>query len=139
MDRIVITGMGAVSPLGCGVETAWRRLLAGRSGIRRLPDDIVEGVAAKIGGVVPSVVEDPDGGFDPDQAASPKDQRKMDRFILLALAAARQAVTMAGWSPSNDRERERSGTMIASGIGGFPAIARAVRTTDQEGPRRLSP
>ncbi|HEY1929240.1 MAG TPA: beta-ketoacyl-ACP synthase II [Caulobacteraceae bacterium] len=139
MPRVVVTGMGAVSPLGCGVETVWRRLLAGRSGIRALPDDIVEGVAAKIGGVVPSIAEDPEGGFDPDQAASPKDQRKMDRFILLALAASREAVTMAGWSPSNERERQRTGTMIASGIGGFPAIARAVRTTDQEGPRRLSP
>jgi 3-oxoacyl-[acyl-carrier-protein] synthase II len=137
--RVVITGMGVVSPLGCGVETVWQRLLAGRSGIRGLPDDIVDGVAAKIGGVVPTIAEDPEGGFDPDQAASPKDQRKVDRFILLALAAAREAVSMAGWSPSNERERQRTGTIIASGIGGFPAIVRAVRTTDHEGPRRLSP
>jgi 3-oxoacyl-[acyl-carrier-protein] synthase II len=139
MRRVVITGMGAVSPLGCGVETVWRRLLAGRSGVRRLADAITEGVAAKIAGVVPSAAEDAEGGFDPDQAAPPKDQRKMDRFILLALAAAREAVTMAGWTPSNDHERQRTGTMIASGIGGFPAIVRAVRTTDAEGPRRLSP
>ena len=139
MRRIVVTGLGVVSPLGSDVETAWRRLLAGRSGIRRLPDEMVEDIPAKIAGVVPSIAEDPEGGFDPDRAVSPRDQRRMDRFILFGLEAARQAVAMAGWRPEDPRGREGTATVIGSGIGGFPAIAEAVRTTDSKGPRRLGP
>jgi 3-oxoacyl-[acyl-carrier-protein] synthase II len=139
MRRIVVTGLGAASPLGCGVETVWARLLAGRSGVRRLPEALVDDIPAKIAGVVPSKDEDPEAGLDPDAAASPKDQRKMDRFILLGLAAAQEAVAVAGWRPETPEQRERTGTVIASGIGGFPAIAEAVRTTDARGPRRLSP
>ncbi|WP_038358608.1 beta-ketoacyl-ACP synthase II [Bosea sp. UNC402CLCol] len=139
MRRIVVTGMGVVSPLGCGTEIAWRRLLAGRSGLRRLPDGIAETLPAKIAGVVPSKIEDDEGGFDPDTVIAPKDQRKMDRFIQFALVAAREALTQAGWQPQTELERERTATVIASGIGGFPAIVEAVRTTDQRGVRRLSP
>ena len=139
MRRIVVTGMGVVSPLGCGTEIAWQRLLAGRSGLRRLPDAIVETLPAKVAGVVPSKAEDSEGGFDPDVVIAPKDQRKMDRFIQFALVAAREALTQAGWQPQSEAERERTATVIASGIGGFPAIAEAVRTTDQRGARRLSP
>lgn len=139
MRRIVVTGMGAVSPLGCGTELVWRRLLAGRSGLRRLPDSIVETLPAKIAGVVPSREEDSEGGFDPDAYVPPKDQRKMDRFILFALAAAQEAIGQAGWHPASEAEQERTATVIATGIGGFPAIAEAVRTVDQRGARRLSP
>lgn len=139
MRRIVVTGMGVVSPLGCGTELAWQRLLAGRSGLRRLPDSIAETLPAKIAGLVPSKDEDAEGGFDPDAVIAPKDQRKMDRFIQFALVAAKEALAQAGWQPRNEGERERTATVIASGIGGFPAIAEAVRTTDQRGVRRLSP
>jgi 3-oxoacyl-[acyl-carrier-protein] synthase II len=137
--RVVITGMGLVTPLGVGVETVWRRLLDGRSGVRRLPDEVVPDVPAKIGGVAPSRAEDPEGGFDLDAAVPPKDQKKMDRFIQFALAAAEEALEQAGWRPQTDAERERTATIIASGIGGFPVIAEAVRTTDARGVRRLSP
>ncbi|CAN7317593.1 beta-ketoacyl-ACP synthase II [Bosea sp. LjRoot237] len=139
MRRIVVTGLGVVSPLGCGAELAWQRLLAGRSGLRRLPDAIAETLPAKVAGVVPSKAEDNEGGFDPDVAIAPKDQRKMDRFIQFALVAAKEALAQAGWQPQSEAERERTATVIASGIGGFPAIAEAVRTTDQRGVRRLSP
>ncbi|MEW6450930.1 MAG: beta-ketoacyl-ACP synthase II [Pseudomonadota bacterium] len=139
MRRIVVTGLGAVSPLGAKVETSWSRLLAGRSGIRRLPDGVVRDLPAKIGGVVPSLEEDPDAGFDPNTALAPKDQRRADRFILFALAAADEAITQATWKPAVDHERARTATIIASGIGGFPAITDAVRTVDQRGVRRLSP
>ena len=139
MRRIVVTGMGAVSPLGCGTEIAWQRLLAGWSGLRRLPDAIVETLPAKVAGIVPSKAEDAEGGFDPDAVIAPKDQRKMDRFIQFALVAAKEALAQAGWQPQNEAERERTATVIASGIGGFPAIAEAVRTVDQRGARRLSP
>jgi 3-oxoacyl-[acyl-carrier-protein] synthase II len=139
MRRIVVTGMGAVSPLGATVSSSWERLVAGRSGLRRLLDDIVGDLPAKVGGVVPSIEEDPEAGFDPDTVLPPKDQRKVDRFILLALAAADQAIAQARWKPGSDEQRLRTATIIASGIGGFPAITEAVRTVDQKGPRRLSP
>lgn len=137
--RIVITGMGIASPLGCGVELVWQRLLAGQSGLRRLPDDIVGELPAKVGGLVPSIGEDPGGGLNPDQIASVKDQRKMDRFILLTLAAAKEALGQAAWNPTTGSEQERTATIIASGVGGFPAIADAVRTVDTRGARKLSP
>ncbi|MEY9786276.1 hypothetical protein ABIE77_000834 [Sinorhizobium fredii] len=139
MRRIVITGMGAVSPLGANVATSWSRLLAGRSGIRRLPDEVVGDLPAKVGGTVPSLEEDPEAGFDPNTVFAPKDQRKVDRFILFALAAAEEALNQANWRPDSETDRLRTATIIASGIGGFPAITEAVRTVDQRGVRRLSP
>ncbi len=139
MRRIVVTGMGVVSPLGCGVETAWNRLISGRSGVRALPAEVAGDLPAKIAGLVPSHVDDPDAGFDPDKAAQPKDQRKMDRFILFALMAADEALATAQWKPSGVVAQGRTATVIASGIGGFPAIADAVRTTETRGARRLSP
>lgn len=137
--RIVVTGMGAVTPLGCGVELVWERLLAGRSGIRQLPESLIGDLSVRIGGQVPTPEEDSEGGFDPDLVLSAKDQRKVDRFILFALAAAEEALAQAGWKPATAQDQERTATIIASGIGGFPAIADAVRTTDSKGPRRLSP
>lgn len=139
MRRIVVTGMGAITPLAAGVEASWSRLLAGRSGIRRLPDEVVGNLPAKIGGVVPSLEEDPEAGFDPNIVLAPKDQRKVDRFILFGLAAAQEALAQAGWAPASEADRLRTATIIASGIGGFPAITEAVRTVDQRGVRRLSP
>ncbi|QJT25976.1 beta-ketoacyl-[acyl-carrier-protein] synthase II [Aeromonas media] len=137
--RIVVTGMGAVTPLGYGVETVWQRLLAGQSGLRRLPEAFTEGLAAKVGAMVPSLTEDPLAGFDPDAVVPSKEQKKMDRFILFAIAAAKEALLQANWVPRTAAEQERTATIIASGIGGFPAIVDAVRTTDERGPRRLSP
>ena len=139
MRRIVVTGMGAVTPLAADVKTSWSRLLAGRSGIRRLPDDVVGDLPAKIGGVVPSLEEDPEAGLNANAFVAPKDQRRIDHFILFALAAAEEALTQAKWKPSSENERIRTATIIASGVGGFPAITEAVRTVDQRGVRRLSP
>ncbi len=137
--RVVVTGMGAVTPLGRGVELVWQRLLAGASGIRALPEELIGDLAVRIGGQVPGLETDPLGGFDPDSVLSQKEQRKVDRFILFALAAAEDALIQAQWAPTSAIEQERTATIIASGIGGFPAIAEAVRTTDGKGPRRLSP
>ncbi len=137
--RIVITGMGIASPLGCGIEPVWQRLLAGKSGLRRLPDEIVSDLPAKVGGVVPSLEEDAEAGLNPDAVVTPKDQRKMDRFILLALAATDEALQQAQWQPATAEQQERTATIIASGVGGFPAIADAVRTADERGTRKLSP
>ena len=139
MRRIVVTGQGLVSPLGCGVDLAWSRLAAGRSGIRALPEAIAAQLPAKIAGLVPDRQQDPEGGFDPDRAAPPKDQRKMDRFILFSLLAAEEAINQAGWVAETPTQQQRTATIIASGIGGFPAMVEAVRTTDTRGVRRLSP
>ena len=132
MRRVVVTGMGAVSPLGCGIEISWCRLLEGWSGVRLLPEWSLA-LPARIAGLVPGKAEDAAGGFDPAQAAAPKDQRKMDRFILFALLAAAEAVAQAKWAPQDIAALERTATIIASGSGGFPAIVEAVRTTDQRG------
>ncbi|CAO1660328.1 beta-ketoacyl-ACP synthase II [Salinicola sp. NYA28a] len=138
MRRIVVTGMGILSPLGCGIETVWQRLLSGASGLRRLPAETVEGLAVGVGGPVPTIEED-SAGFDPDATMDPKERRKMDRFIQMAVAAAEEALAQANWFPQTEAEKERTATLIGSGIGGFPAIADAVRTVDSRGPRRLSP
>ena len=124
--RIVVTGMGMVSPLGCGVETAWTQLLQGRSGLVALDEALVEGIPSRVGGVVQ--------GFDPASVADAKDLKKMDRFSLFALAAARDALAQAGWRPETDEQRERTATIVASAVGGFGTIAEAVRTTDMRGP-----
>ncbi|MBB4250658.1 beta-ketoacyl-ACP synthase II [Rhizobium sp. BK008] len=139
MDRIVVTGMGLVSPLGTGIEPAWKRLLDGGSGLRVLAEDIVGELAAKVGGIVPGITEDAQAGFDPDRYIPPKDQKKMDRFIHFAMAATEEAVKQAGWMPTDEGERERTATIIASGVGGFPAITEAVRIGETRGVRRLSP
>ncbi|KUM43599.1 beta-ketoacyl-ACP synthase II [Pseudomonas sp. EpS/L25] len=137
--RIVVTGMGTVSPLGCGIDRVWARLLAGRSGLGLLPPEVSDGVGSLIAGQVPSLAEDPEAGYDPLVAIAAKDLKKMDRFIEFALVAAREALDQAGWQPTSEAQRERTATIIASGVGGFGAIAEAVRTTDARGPRRLSP
>jgi 3-oxoacyl-[acyl-carrier-protein] synthase II len=137
--RIVVTGLGLVSPLGCGVEAVWARLIASRSGIRRLPDTMVHDVAAKIGGRVPTKAEDPEAGYDPHLLVSPKDQKRMDPFIHLAIAAAEEAIAQSGWRPASGLERERTATIIASGIGGFTAMSEAMVTVQTRGARRLSP
>lgn len=130
--------MGLVTPLGVGIEAVWERLIGSGSGIRRLPDSMVPDVEAKIGGIVPSIEEDA-AGFDINRTIPPKEQRKMDRFIHFALEAARQAVEQARWAPETEEEKNRTATILASGIGGFPAITDAVRTAEARGSRRLSP
>jgi 3-oxoacyl-[acyl-carrier-protein] synthase II len=139
MRRIVVTGFGIVSPLGCGAELVWQRLLAGRSGIRRLSDNLVSDVAAKIAGVVPTIDEDAEGGFDPSRTVNAKEQKRTDRFIQFAMAAANEAIAQSGWAPKTDSERNRTATIIASGIGGFHSMKQAVHTTDERGARKLSP
>ena len=135
--RIVVTGMGLVSPLGCGVDRVWSSLIAGRSGIRRLPPGFADEVACQLAGLVPG--PDEADGFRPDAVVPQRDLKKMDRFIQFALGAADEALAQAGWKSASEAERARTATIVASGIGGFHAITEAVRTTDTRGPRRLSP
>lgn len=139
MRDVVITGLGLVTPLGAGVETNWARLTAGQSGLRRITGFDTADLPAKVAGIVPDIADDAEGGFDPETAAPPKDRRKMDRFIHFALAATAEAMAQANWQPADDAARSRAGCIIATGIGGFPAIAEATRTVERAGPRKLSP
>src|SRR5260221_12113337 len=139
MRGVVVGGMGAMSPVAGVVEPICSRVVARGLAIPTCPAAITADLSAKVGGQVPDVAVDPEGGFDPDRVAPRKDQRKMDRFILFALLAADEAIAQANWKPEDVRSHQRTATVIASGIGGFPAIADAVRTTDIKGIRRLSP
>lgn len=138
-NRVVITGMGIVSPLGCGLSHVWSSLVEGKSGISRLDDEMVDDIACKVAGQVPSIEEDPHHGFDPLSTIPAKERKKMDRFIEFALVAAKEALTQANWFPQEEAQRDRTATVIATGIGGFSEITNAVRTTDSRGPRKLSP
>ena len=114
VKRIVVTGMGIVSPLGCGVQHVWQSLLAGKSGITRLSEQLVADIPCKVAGQVPSIDSDPLHGFDPLATIPAKERKKMDRFIEFALVAAREALTQAGWSPASAAEQERTATVIAT-------------------------
>ncbi|HEX4111032.1 MAG TPA: beta-ketoacyl-ACP synthase II [Stellaceae bacterium] len=138
MRRVAVTGLGLVTPLGIGVENVWGRLLAGESGIKAIQDFDVSDLTAKIAGQVPRG-DTASGLFNADDWIPPKDQRKMDDFIVYAIAAAEQAVTDAGWKPQDENDRERTGVMIGSGIGGLPGINEGALTLVEKGPRRLSP
>jgi 3-oxoacyl-[acyl-carrier-protein] synthase II len=137
-DPIVVTGMGAVSPLGVGTGVNWRRLIEGRSGIGPNTRFDVSAFAARIAGLVPRKPDDPDG-FDPLDTIDAKEVKKMDLFIQYGLAAAAEAIAQSGWSPATEAERAATATIIGSGVGGSPVMAEAARTIIEKGPRRLSP
>jgi 3-oxoacyl-[acyl-carrier-protein] synthase II len=137
--RIVVTGTGLVTPLGCGVDEVWRRLLAGVSGISTLPNHIGEGTGVAVAGQVPALDIDPVAGYNADALIPAKERKKMDRFIEFALVAAHEALAQANWYPTDEADCQRTATVIGSGVGGFGALAEAIRVTDARGPRRLSP
>ncbi|MCB1413625.1 MAG: beta-ketoacyl-ACP synthase II [Xanthobacteraceae bacterium] len=138
MRRVVVTGLGMVTPLGCGVETSWQRILDGRSGARAIDTFEVSDLPSRIACMVPRG-DGSDGTFSADQWMDPKDQRKVDDFIIFAMCAARQALDDANWHPSSEDERCATGTMIGSGIGGLSGIADAAVLVKERGPRKLSP
>jgi 3-oxoacyl-[acyl-carrier-protein] synthase II len=138
MRRVVVTGLGMVTPLGCGVETSWRRLLAGESGARRVETFDVSDIPAKIACNIPRG-DGSDGTYNPDQWMEPKEQRKVDDFIIYAMCAARQALDDAGWRPLTYEERSATGVLIGSGIGGVGGIADTAIVLKERGPRRVSP
>jgi 3-oxoacyl-[acyl-carrier-protein] synthase II len=143
--RVVITGIGLVTPLGVGGDHVWASILDGRSGLSRIEHFDVSDLPCKIGGVVPRVdgraggAPGTPGVFDPDKAMSEKERRRVDDFILFAMAAADEALADAGWAPQSDEERERAGVLIGSGIGGLSAIADTALLLEMQGPRRVSP
>ncbi|MFQ5955087.1 MAG: beta-ketoacyl-ACP synthase II [Kiloniellales bacterium] len=138
MRRVVITGLGLVTPLGVGVEANWNRLVNGESGIEAIQSFDVSDLPAKIAGQVP-LGETSEGKFNADDWVAPKDQRKTDRFIVFAVGAATSAVEDAGWTPQDEEDRERTGVMIGSGIGGLQTIYDGSLTVHERGPRKMSP
>jgi len=138
MRRVAVTGLGMVTPLGCGVEHTWTRLTAGHSGARKVAEFDVSDIAAKIACRVPR--GDGTGGtFNPDDWMEPKEQRKVDEFITFAMAAAQQALDDAHWHPKSYEQETRTGVLIGSGIGGLEGIEQGALLVRDRGPRRLSP
>jgi len=138
MRRVVVTGLGLVTPLACGTEQSWQRLLAGQSGIKRVEKFDVSDIPCKIAGQVPRG-DGADGSFNPDEWMEPKEQRKVDDFIIFAMAAAGQALNDAGWHPREYADQITSGVLIGSGIGGVEGIAETALLLRDHGPRRVSP
>jgi 3-oxoacyl-[acyl-carrier-protein] synthase II len=145
MRRVVVTGIGLLTPLGYGVDVTWNAILAGKSGAGRITSFDPAGFGCEIACEVPRTDgrggggPDTPGSFDPDQAMSPKDQRRVDDFILYAVAAADEAVRDSGWAPEDEEGRQRTGVIIGSGIGGLATIERTSLEMAQKGPRRVSP
>jgi 3-oxoacyl-[acyl-carrier-protein] synthase II len=142
MRRVVVTGLGLVSPLGSGIETVWKRLIAGDSGVVPVDGFKVDDLPCRIAGLIPTVSSKGsafEGAYNPDDWMDPKDQRKVDPFIVYGMAAAGQALADAGWAPKTHEEQIASGVLIGSGIGGIGGIYEASITLYERGPRRISP
>ena len=137
MRRVVITGMGMVTPLGLGVEHNWSSILQGKSGIGPIEGFDVSDISCRIAGQVP--VGDEEGALDMDAFIAPKDQRKLDKFIQFGLVAAQEAIEDSGWVAETDDQKERTGVMIGSGIGGLSTIVETSNLMNEKGPKRISP
>ena len=138
MRRVVVTGLGMVSPLGCGIEPTWKRILNSESGARKIETFDVSDLTSQIACVVPRG-DGSNGTFNADQWMEPKDQRKVDDFIIFAMCAARQALDDANWRPASEEDQCATGTMIGSGIGGLSGIADTSILLKERGPRKVSP
>ncbi len=141
MRRVVVTGLGMVSPLGVGVSHNWSAITGGQSGLRKIERFDASDISSQIAGLVPYVSEGFEGesAFNPDKYLNAKEQRKIDTFILYALAAAAEAVEDSGWTPDDEYSLERTGVMIGSGIGGLQTVYETSQILDEKGPRRVSP
>jgi len=145
MRRVVVTGLGLVTPFGTGVEHSWQAILEGRSGIRPITAFDTAGFGCTIAGEVPSVDgrggggPDVPGSFDPDAIMSPKERKRVDDFILFGIAAADEALNDADWHPQTDADKERTGVIMGAGIGGLGPIAESAQILAESGPRRISP
>lgn len=136
MRRIVVTGVGCVTPLGDNADTTWKNIVDAKSGVEKITDFNVSDLPAQIAASVP---KKGNNGFNPSQWMDEKEQKKVDLFIIYAMAAATQALNDAGWKPQKQQEQNRTGTLIGSGIGGLEGIAKANDLLQEKGPRRISP
>jgi 3-oxoacyl-[acyl-carrier-protein] synthase II len=138
MRRVVVTGLGMLTPLGCGVEATWKRIVNGESGAKKVDSFEVSDLPSKIACIIPRG-DGANGTYNPDQWMEPKEQRKVDDFIVYAMCAARQAIEDSGWKPESPEDQCSTGVMIGSGIGGVEGIAETAILLKERGPRRVSP
>ena len=139
MRRVVVTGMGLTTPLGNGVDVNWKRLTSGVVGINKIENFDVSDLPCKIAGQVPNINNDPEGGLDIDNWIEPREYKRIDRFISYGIISAIQAVEHSGWKPKSEDEKNRTGVILGSGIGGLETIANTTRLLDTKGPRKISP
>ena len=139
MRRVVVTGMGLTTPLGNGVDVNWKRLTSGVVGINKIESFDVSDLPCKIAGQVPNINNDPEGGLDIDNWIEPREYKRIDRFISYGIISAVQAVEHSGWKPKSENEKNRTGVILGSGIGGLETIANTTRLLDTKGPRKISP
>lgn len=139
MRRVVVTGMGLTTPLGNGIDVNWKRLISGVVGINKIENFDVSDLPCKIAGQVPNINNDPEGGLDIDNWIEPREYKRIDRFISYGIISAVQAVEHSGWKPKSENEKNRTGVILGSGIGGLETIANTTRLLDTKGPRKISP
>lgn len=137
--RVVVTGIGMVSPLACGAEASWKRLIEGKSGIRKIKNFEVSDLSSQIAGMVPTSSDQSEDFFNIDDWIDPSDQKRMDKFIMFAMASADQALEDAGWHPSNSSDQETTGVIVGAGIGGLPRIFENSVVLEKDGARRVQP
>ena len=139
MRRVVVTGLGMLTPLGNGVDINWQRLISGKTGIKKISNFDVSDISCQIAGQIPSKADDPKAGFDMDDWIEPRDQKRIDRFIAYGIVSAIQAVEDSGWQPQSDNDKIRTGVILGSGIGGLETIAKTTELLNSKGPRKVSP
>jgi len=139
MRRVVVTGMGLTTPLGNGVDINWRRLTSGVVGISKIENFDVSDLPCKIAGQVPNINNDPEGGLDIDQWIEPREYKRIDRFISYGIISAIQAIEDSGWKPQSENQKNRTGVILGSGIGGLETIANTTELLNSKGPRKVSP
>jgi len=139
MRRVVVTGMGLTTPLGNGVDINWKRLTSGVVGINKIENFDVSDLPCKIAGQVPSINNDPEGGLDIDQWIEPREYKRIDRFISYGIISAIQAIEDSGWKPQTENQKNKTGVILGSGIGGLETIANTTELLISKGPRKVSP
>ena len=139
MRRVVVTGLGMLTPLGNGVDINWRRLISGQTGIKKITNFDVSDISCQIAGQIPLKADDTEAGLDIDKWIEPRDQKRIDRFISYGIISAIEAVEDSDWKPQSNKDKNRTGVILGSGIGGLETIAKTTELLNSKGPRKVSP
>ena len=139
MRRVVVTGLGLLTPLGLGIDVNWKRLVSGTVGINKIDNFDVSDLPCKIAGQIPTKDDDHEGGLNLDDWIEPREYKRIDRFIAYGLISATQAIEDSGWKPQNENEKSRTGVILGSGIGGLETISKTSEVLNSRGPRKISP
>ena len=139
MRRVVVTGLGLLTPLGLGIDVNWKRLVSGTVGINKIDNFDVSDLPCKIAGQIPTKDDDHEGGLNLDDWIEPREYKRIDRFIAYGLISATQAIEDSGWKPQNENQKNRTGVILGSGIGGLETISKTSEVLNSRGPRKISP